>query len=208
MFLRHKKLELPTPDEALPGRSTEMPVAGPHTVLGTPLHGPWPAGHEVGGLRDGLFLGRRADLLALPGVYSTAVGYAGGITPEPDVRGDLLRHDRARRGRPGRVRPGARSATSSCSRSFWENHDPTQGMRQGNDVGTQYRSAIYTTTDEQFATAQASREAFAAGGQARRARRDHHGDRAAGGLLLRRGLPPAVPSSSSRTATATTARTA
>jgi peptide-methionine (S)-S-oxide reductase len=159
VFLRHKKLDLPTAETALPGRDTEMPVAGTHTVLGTPLKGPWPAGLEVAVFGMGCFWGAERIFWELPGVYSTSVGYAGGFTANPT-------YEEACSGTTGHaevlqvVYDPSRISYEDLLKAFWENHDPTQGMRQGNDVGTQYRSAIYTTTDAQAATAAASRDAF------------------------------------------------
>ena len=159
MFLRHKKLELPTPDQAPPGRPLPMPVADKHTVLGTPLKGPWPAGLEVAVFGMGCFWGAERIFWRLPGVHSTAVGYAGGFTANPT-------YEQTCSGTTGHTEvvqvvydPGAISY-EDLLKAFWENHDPTQGMRQGNDVGTQYRSAIFTTTDEQLRVATASQEAF------------------------------------------------
>jgi peptide-methionine (S)-S-oxide reductase len=160
VFLRYKKLDLPTPDQALPGRGTPLPVAERHTVLGTPLTGPWPAGSQVAVFAMGCFWGAERMFWRLPGVLSTSVGYAGGITPNPT-------YEEVCSGRTGHtevvqvVYDPKVASYQQLLKVFWENHDPTQGMRQGNDVGTQYRSAIYTTTDEQLAAAQASREAFA-----------------------------------------------
>jgi peptide-methionine (S)-S-oxide reductase len=159
VFLRHKKLELPTPDEALPGRHDEIPVAARHTVLGTPLKGPWPEGLQTAVFGMGCFWGAERLFWQLPGVHSTAVGYAGGITPNPT-------YEEVCSGRTGHteavlvVYDPAKVTFDQLLKVFWENHDPTQGMRQGNDVGTQYRSAIYTTTDEQQARALESRELF------------------------------------------------
>jgi peptide-methionine (S)-S-oxide reductase len=159
VFLRYKKLELPTPDKALPGRSAEMPVAGTHTVLGTPLQGPWPAGYETAVFGMGCFWGAEKIFWQLPGVYSTSVGYAGGTTPNPT-------YEETCSGATGHaevvqvVYDPAKISYESLLKAFWENHDPTQGMRQGNDVGTQYRSAIYTRTDAQAKVAAASVEAF------------------------------------------------
>ena len=159
MFLRSKKLDLPTPDKTLPGRTTEMRVAATHTVLGTPLKGPWPAGHETAVFGLGCFWGAEKIFWQIPGVYSTSVGYAGGTTPNPT-------YEETCSGRTGHaevvevVYDPAKVSYETLLKAFWENHDPTQGMRQGNDVGTQYRSTIYTTTDAQLATAAASREAF------------------------------------------------
>ncbi len=160
MFLRSKKLELPTPDKTLPGRSFEMPVADRHTVLGTPLRGPWPQGMQVAVFGMGCFWGAERIFWQLPGVYSTSVGYAGGSTSNPtyeEVCSGMTGHTEAVQV----VYDPARISYEQLLKAFWENHDPTQGMRQGNDVGTQYRSAVYTTTDEQLAVAQASRDAFA-----------------------------------------------
>jgi peptide-methionine (S)-S-oxide reductase len=160
VFLRFKKLDLPTADQALPGRGTEMPVAGTHTVLGTPLTGPWPAGYDTAVFGMGCFWGAEKIFWQIPGVYSTSVGYAGGFTPNPT-------YEETCSGRTGHaevvevVYDPAKVSYETLLKAFWENHDPTQGMRQGNDVGTQYRSAIYTTTEAQLATARASEEAFA-----------------------------------------------
>jgi peptide-methionine (S)-S-oxide reductase len=159
VFLRHKKLDLPTREEALPGRDTAMPVAARHTVLGTPLTGPWPEGLSTAVFGMGCFWGAERLFWRLPGVYSTAVGYAGGITPNPT-------YEEVCSGRTGHteavlvVYDPKEVTYDQLLKVFWENHDPTQGMRQGNDVGTQYRSTIYTTTDEQYARALESRELF------------------------------------------------
>jgi peptide-methionine (S)-S-oxide reductase len=160
MFLRGKKPTLPGPHEALAGRSTELPVPERHEVLGTPLRRPWPAGSEVAVFGMGCFWGAERLFWKLPGVHSTAVGYAGGITPNPT-------YEEVCTGRTGHteavqvVFDPARLPYEQLLKVFWENHDPTQGMRQGNDVGTQYRSAIYPTTDGQLAAAQSSQDAFA-----------------------------------------------
>ena len=159
MFLRHKKLELITPDQALPGHPLPMPVASAHTVLGTPLQGPWPTGYEVAVFGMGCFWGAEKIFWQLPGVYSTSVGYAGGFTKNPT-------YEETCSGSTGHaevvqvVYDPSKIQYEDLLKAFWENHDPTQGMRQGNDVGTQYRSAIYTTTDEQARIAKASLEAF------------------------------------------------
>jgi peptide-methionine (S)-S-oxide reductase len=160
VFLRFKKLDLPTPETALPGRDAEIPVAGTHTVLGTPLKGPWPTGYETVVFGMGCFWGAEKIFWQIPGVYSTSVGYAGGFTANPT-------YEETCSGSTGHaevvqvVYDPAKVSLETLLKAFWENHDPTQGMRQGNDVGTQYRSAVYTTTDAQLATAAASRDAFA-----------------------------------------------
>jgi len=160
VFLRRKKLNLPTPEEALPGRDTPMPVPEGHTVLGTPLRGPWPTGYQVAIFGMGCFWGAERLFWKVPGVYSTSVGYAGGITPNPtyeETCSGMTGHTEAVQV----VYDPAKVSYGQLLKVFWENHDPTQGMRQGNDIGTQYRSAIYATTDEQLAEALASRDAFA-----------------------------------------------
>ncbi|GAA0488401.1 peptide methionine sulfoxide reductase MsrA [Paractinoplanes deccanensis] len=159
MFLRFKKPELVTPDQALPGRPLEMPVAAEHVVLGTPLQGPWPAGYEVAVFGMGCFWGAERIFWRLPGVHSTSVGYAGGFTRNPT-------YEEVCSGHTGHaevvqvVYDPSKIQYEDLLKAFWENHDPTQGMRQGNDVGTQYRSTIYTTTDDQARIAKASLEAF------------------------------------------------
>ena len=160
MILRRAKLDQPiTPDRALPGRTGQMPVADRHTVLDAPLTGPWPDGAQTAVFGMGCFWGAEKMFWKIPGVLSTAVGYAGGVTPNPT-------YEEVCSGRTGHaevvqvVYDPARVTYADLLKVFWENHDPTQGNRQGNDVGTQYRSAIYATTDEQLAEAVASREAF------------------------------------------------
>ncbi|ABD13245.1 peptide methionine sulfoxide reductase [Frankia casuarinae] len=160
MFFGRHKTTLPTPEQALPGR--DRPVfAGdvPHTVLGTPLAGPFPAGLETAVFGLGCFWGAERAFWKVPGVYTTAVGYAGGHTPHPtyeEVCSGLTGHTEV----VLVVYDPAKVGYEELLRVFWEGHDPTQGMRQGNDTGTQYRSAIYTTTAGQAAAAAASREAF------------------------------------------------
>ena len=159
MFSRSKKADLPTADNALPGRSVQMPVADRHAVLGTPLRGPWPAGHRVAVFGMGCFWGAERIFWRLPGVYSTSVGYAGGVSPNPT-------YEEVCSGGTGHaevvqvVYDPDEISYEQLLKAFWENHDPTQGMRQGNDVGTQYRSAVYATTDEQLRVAEKSRELF------------------------------------------------
>jgi peptide-methionine (S)-S-oxide reductase len=160
MFLRGKQMSLPGPGEALSGRTVEMPVPERHEVLGTPLRGPWPAGTAVAVFGMGCFWGAERLFWRLDGVYSTAVGYAGGLTPNPtyeEVCTGLTGHAEVVQV----IFDPTRVSYEQLLKVFWENHDPTQGMRQGNDVGTQYRSAVYATTDAQLAAAEASREAFA-----------------------------------------------
>ena len=148
------------PARALPGRDQEMPVPERHAVLGTPLKPPFPDGLEQAVVGMGCFWGAERVFWQAPGVYTTAVGYAGGITPNPT-------YEEVCSGRTGHaevvlvVFDPARTSYEEILRLFWENHDPTQGMRQGNDVGTQYRSAIFWTTEAQRALAEATRAAFA-----------------------------------------------
>jgi peptide-methionine (S)-S-oxide reductase len=161
VFLRYtKKLDLPTPDQALSGRDREMPVSSRHTVLDAPLRGPWPAGAQVAVFGMGCFWGAERMFWQVPGVISTSVGYAGGSTPNPtyeEVCSGMTGHAEVVQV----VYDPTKVAYADLLKVFWENHDPTQGMRQGNDVGTQYRSAIYASTAEQLAEARASLEAFA-----------------------------------------------
>jgi peptide-methionine (S)-S-oxide reductase len=158
MFLR-RKAEMISADQALPGRSGEIPVANRHTVLGTPLRGPWPAGMQVASFGMGCFWGAERLFWRVPGVYSTSAGYQGGFTPNPT-------YEETCSGMTGHaevvqvVYDPTKVTYADLLKVFWENHDPTQGLRQGNDVGSQYRSTIYATTDEQLAEALASRDAF------------------------------------------------
>lgn len=154
-----KKSELPTPDQALPGRESAMPVPEAHFVNGRPLTAPFPAGLQQVLFGMGCFWGAERKFWPLPGVYTTAVGYAGGYTRNPTYRevcSGLTGHAEVVR---VVYEPGA-IAFGELLRVFWENHDPTQGMRQGNDVGTQYRSVVYCETQDQYDAALASRETF------------------------------------------------
>jgi peptide-methionine (S)-S-oxide reductase len=160
VFLRRKAPDLPTADQALPGREAAIRVVATHTVLGTPLAGPWPAGLEIAVFGMGCFWGAEKMFWKLPGVYSTSVGYAGGFTRNPtyeETCTGMTGHTEAVQV----VYDPAKIAYADLLKVFWENHDPTTANRQGNDIGTQYRSAIYTTTPEQAAEALASRDAFA-----------------------------------------------
>ena len=167
LFGSSAKSRLVTPDEALPGRPTRtFNVPTRHEVLGTPLEGPFPDGMSILYLGFGCFWGAEKRLWRVPGVYTTAVGYQGGISPNPS-------YEEVCSGRTGHaenvlvVYDSAIVSTYDILKVFWENHDPTQGFRQGNDIGTQYRSALYWTTDEQADIAQRTRDAYDAVLQAR-----------------------------------------
>ncbi|WP_089156668.1 peptide-methionine (S)-S-oxide reductase MsrA [Micromonospora sp. NBS 11-29] len=160
MFLRRMKAEMIAPDQALPGRPLAMPIADRHEVLPSSLTGPFPEGAQVAVFGMGCFWGAERLFWTLPGVITTSAGYAGGYTTNPtyeEVCSGMTGHAEVVQV----VYDPSTIAYEDLLKVFWENHDPTQGMRQGNDVGTQYRSAIYTTTDEQRAVAEASRDAFA-----------------------------------------------
>ena len=156
-----KPLLIPTPEQALPGRTETMPVPSAHFINGHPLVGPWPQGYQTAVFGLGCFWGAERKFWQAPGVFSTAVGYAGGSTPNPT-------YEETCSGRTGHteavlvVFDPTVPSYEQLLKLFWESHDPTMGMRQGNDVGTQYRSAIYTTDDAQSAAALASRDAFQA----------------------------------------------
>ena len=157
MFNRDKKTV--ESSQALPGRAEPIAVESDHVVLGTPMTGPWPAGHEVVSFGMGCFWGAERIFWSIPGVYTTVVGYQGGATPNPDYREVCT-------GQTGHAEvamvvydPSAVSL-ETLLKEFWEQHDPTTLNRQGNDVGTQYRSAIYTSTPEQRSVAEASRDHY------------------------------------------------
>jgi peptide-methionine (S)-S-oxide reductase len=158
--LKRKPLSMPSSDQALPGRSRLIPTAETHYVTGAPLKGPYPEGAEkvlLFGL--GCFWGAERKFWQVPGVYVTAVGYAGGLTPNPtyeEVCSGLTGHTEA----VFVVFDPKRVSYDALLKLFWESHDPTQGMRQGNDVGTQYRSGIYYFSDAQRKAAEASKQAY------------------------------------------------
>jgi len=154
------KSKMIDPERALRGRDAEMPVAPASVVLGTPMKPPFPDGYQIAVVGMGCFWGAEKAFWQVPGVYTTAVGYAGGYTPNPtyeEVCSGSTGHTEA----VLVVFDPAKTSYMEILRAFWENHDPTQGMRQGHDMGTQYRSAIYTYGDEQAAEAFASRDAYA-----------------------------------------------
>jgi peptide-methionine (S)-S-oxide reductase len=159
MFLLRKHVDLPTPETALPGREAPLVVGGRHLVLDTPIVPPFPAGHEQLVVGMGCFWGAERLFWQTPGVHTTAVGYAGGYTPNPT-------YEEVCSGRTGHteavlaVFDPAQVSLDELLRVFWEGHDPTQGMRQGNDVGTQYRSAVYWRGEAQREAVLASRERF------------------------------------------------
>jgi peptide-methionine (S)-S-oxide reductase len=159
MFLFTKPTHMVTAEDALPGRSEPLPVPERHEVLGTPLTPPFPEGLEQAVVGMGCFWGAERVFWRAPGVYTTAVGYAGGFTPNPT-------YQEVCSGRTGHteavlvVFDPKVTSYEEILKLFWENHDPTQGMRQGNDVGTQYRSAVYYANDAQREAAEASREMF------------------------------------------------
>jgi peptide-methionine (S)-S-oxide reductase len=159
MIFGSPKTRMVQADQALPGRTQTMPVPPTHTVLGTPLTPPFPAGLEQAVFGMGCFWGEERRFWQTPGVYTTAVGYAGGYTPNPTYQEVCT-------GRTGHteavlvVFDPAKVSYEELLKVFWEGHDPTQGMRQGNDVGTQYRSAVYTYSEAQLKSAEASRDAY------------------------------------------------
>jgi peptide-methionine (S)-S-oxide reductase len=160
-FQSKKKSEMPAPGEALPGRAERMHVPTAHFVNGNRLEPPFPAGLETAVFGLGCFWGAERKFWQTPGVWSTAVGYAGGFTPNPtyeEVCSGLTGHNEV----VLVVYDPRRVSYADLLKLFWESHDPTQGMRQGNDVGTQYRSAIYVNSAEQRRLAETSRAAYEA----------------------------------------------
>ena len=166
MFFSRKPLDLPTEAEALPGRAEPIPTSDTHFVNGRKLHGPYAEGLETAEFAMGCFWGVERIFWKVPGVYVTAVGYSGGVTPNPT-------YEEACSGRTGHaesvlvVFDPSVVTYDELLKVFWEGHNPTQGMRQGNDAGTQYRSAIYTHSPEQAAAAQRSKAAYEAALKAR-----------------------------------------
>ena len=158
-FVDPKKMRLPSPDEALPGRAEVMTVPARHAVNGAPLRPPYPAGTEIAEFGMGCFWGAERLFWQTPGVVSTSVGYAGGFTPNPTYAEVCT-------GRTGHIEvvrvvfDPAKISYGELLKLFWEEHDPTQGMRQGGDHGTQYRSAILTHGEAQQRQAEASRAVF------------------------------------------------
>jgi peptide-methionine (S)-S-oxide reductase len=158
LFGRHKT-QLPSAEEALPGRDEPIPVPDRHTVLGTALTPPYPEGSEVAEFALGCFWGAERKFWEMDGVLSTSVGYEGGFTRNPtyeEVCSGRTGHTEAVRV----VFDPKRVSYRDLLKTFWESHDPTQGMRQGNDVGTQYRSMIFVRSDEQRQEAEASRDSY------------------------------------------------
>jgi peptide-methionine (S)-S-oxide reductase len=161
MFLFGKSSAMPTPESALPGRTEPILDPAPHHVNGRPIAGPYPDGTEIAELALGCFWGAEKGFWQLPGVWVTAVGYQGGFTPNAT-------YQEACSGKTGHaeavrvVFDPSKVTYEELLKHFWEAHDPTQGMRQGNDAGTQYRSAIFPRSPEQRALAIASRDAFRA----------------------------------------------
>jgi peptide-methionine (S)-S-oxide reductase len=159
MSIFRTKARMPSADEALPGRDLEMPVPELHEVLGTPLKPPFPDGLAQVQFGLGCFWGAERKFWQTPGVYTTAVGYSGGYTPNPS-------YEEVCSGMTGHaetvlvVYDPKEITFEQLLKVFWEGHDPTQGMRQGNDVGTQYRSAVYTYTPEQRKAAEGSRDMY------------------------------------------------
>jgi peptide-methionine (S)-S-oxide reductase len=180
MFMMHKSIAMPTPEQALPGRDTPMPVPAEHYVNGHPLIPPFPTGMQKILFGMGCFWGAERRFWQIDGVHTTAVGYAAGYTPNPTYREVCT-------GMTGHnevvlvVFDPQRISFAALLKSFWEGHDPTQGMRQGNDVGTQYRSGIYTFNDEQQELAEQARQAY----------QQRLGDRGLGGITTE--ILPAPP---------------
>jgi peptide-methionine (S)-S-oxide reductase len=160
MLFGHKKTEMVAPQDALPGRTDlTMMVPPEHFELGTPLVGPWPEGMDTLVVGMGCFWGAERKFWQTEGVYSTAVGYAGGYTPNPTYE-EVCTAQTGHTEVVLVVFDTSKTSLETMLRVFWENHDPTQGMRQGGDIGTQYRSAIYFHNDAQRVAAEVTRDAF------------------------------------------------
>ena len=192
MFLFTKKAEMVTPEDALPGRETPMQVPERHEVLGTPLQPPFPEGMEQLVVGMGCFWGAERVFWQADGVYTTAVGYAGGYTPNPT-------YEEVCSGRTGHteavlvVFDPAVLSLDGVLRLFWEGHDPTQGQRQGNDVGHAVPLGGLLGERRAAGGCRVLARDVPGGAHARRLRRDHDGDRGSGAVLLRGAVPPAVP---------------
>jgi peptide-methionine (S)-S-oxide reductase len=158
-FKSNKPMTIPSPEDALPGRAEPLPVPETHFALGTPMQGPWPEGFERAVFGLGCFWGAERKFWQTDGVHSTAAGYAAGHTPNPT-------YEEVCSGKTGHnevvqvVFDPSKVSYEALLKTFWESHDPTQGMRQGNDVGTQYRSGIYVSGDAQRQVAEASKAAY------------------------------------------------
>ena len=188
-----KKIAMPTAAEALPGRDHPIRTAASHFVNHHALKGPYPEGSQKALFGLGCFWGAEKSFWQLgDGIYVTAVGYAGGLTPNPT-------YEEVCSGRTGHnevvlvVYDPKKISYDALLKTFWEGHDPTQGMRQGNDVGTQYRSGIYTFTPEQKASGRGVEGDVREGARQAKLRRHHHRDRRCAGVLFCRGLSPAIP---------------
>jgi peptide-methionine (S)-S-oxide reductase len=159
MLFSSRKTQLIDPERALPGRDTAIAVPQRHEVLGTPLTPPFPEGFERTVFGMGCFWGAERVFWQADGVYTTAAGYAGGFTPNPTYE-EVCSAGTGHAEVVLAVFDPAKTSYEAMLKLFWENHDPTQGMRQGNDVGTQYRSAVYWTTEAQHQAALATRDAY------------------------------------------------
>jgi len=166
MLFSKKSVDLPAAGQALPGREAAIPTATAHYLTGRPLKGPYPDGLEMIQVGMGCFWGVERLFWQIPGVWVTAAGYSGGVTPNPTYQETCT-------GRTGHtetvlvVYDPKLVSLDQLLKVFWEEHDPTQGMRQGNDIGSQYRSALFTYTPEQMAVVEASRDAYSAALKAR-----------------------------------------
>ena len=193
MFMLRKKTEMPSAADALPGRQTPIPTAAKHFINQRPLKGPYPEGLETAMFGFGCFWGAERKFWELgDGIHVTAVGYAAGHTPNPT-------YEEVCSGRTGHnevvlvVYDPKKISYETLLKTFWESHDPTQGMRQGNDVGTQYRSGIYVYQRRPAQSRRGVEGDVRQGAQGQGLRRHHHRDPRRAAVLFRRGLSPAVP---------------